>query len=771
MLLGAAVIAAESQAQLRIVTYNSIQGPHPGFDTVVQAIGEESYSGFAKPIDVLLLQEQNDILSPTGSTRQIVDILNGIYGPGTYASGVQVGGPPFSGIRQAIVYNTNTVELVDEIAFGSISSEGAARQTLRYQLRPVGYDSAADFYAYNNHYKASDGTSEAAQRYNEAIAVRANADALGEGAHAIFAGDFNTYRSSEPGFQHLISEGPGQANDPINQIGSWTNNSTYAQWHTQSPCENDCTGGFASGGVDDRFDFQLVTGEFLDSEGLSYIPDSYHTFGNNGSTFNNAINVGNTINFQGISSFTKTEVLNALESASDHLPVVADYQIPAMLEALAETIPSTIGVGQNVTLDLFIRNAASAITALGADELDFTFTTTGALSGGGMGVRNALDPALAFPITLDTSTQGAKSGSIIVQSSSQGAGNAFVNIPISFQVGEPNPTAEQVIARALYPNVADDLNVTTFAFGGAFTSEVPAGNLPVGSDARTLAFASTGDMFGIEDRNDAPASALLDNTAIGSPSDASGIVRGSDFANFFGVADTENNDNAGPLTATWTFDISQALGDLKVSIDMAAMGDFEVSGDIIRFETSMDGSPFSTLFEATVDEAISQDYVMESGAIRTLNDPLLMEGQLLTNSFATFTKALSGVGQELIVRFTAALNADEEVFAFRNLEISGLVELPGLAGDYNGDGFVNLADYTVWRDNLGATVDAGTGADGNGNGTIDADDYQLWKTNFGNSSGEVAGVTAQVPEPSTLATIALAAVCFFLGRSRTKLAA
>ncbi len=48
-------------------------------------------------------------------------------------------------------------------------------------------------------------------------------------------------------------------------------------------------------------------------------------------------------------------------------------------------------------------------------------------------------------------------------------------------------------------------------------------------------------------------------------------------------------------------------------------------------------------------------------------------------------------------------------------------------GDYNQNLDVSLADYTVWRDNLG-----GTGAgDGDEDGDIDQDDYQLWKDYFG----------------------------------------
>jgi hypothetical protein len=52
-------------------------------------------------------------------------------------------------------------------------------------------------------------------------------------------------------------------------------------------------------------------------------------------------------------------------------------------------------------------------------------------------------------------------------------------------------------------------------------------------------------------------------------------------------------------------------------------------------------------------------------------------------------------------------------------------------GDYNENGIVDAADYTLWRNTLGTSVANGTGADGNANGTIDQGDYDNWKANFG----------------------------------------
>ena len=323
------LLAGTASGQLRVVTYNTAGGPRSEMEIVFRALGEEERNGIAKPIDVLLVQEQT---SWNTTTQDIVNMLNGMYGAGTYGLGMLDGGTMGSG-RPGLVYNTSTVQLIEAIAFGELGGSLQARQTLRYQLRPVGFDSSADFYAYNSHYKADTGSTNEERRLAEATAIREDADALGEGAHIVYAGDHNMYRGSEPAFQTLIGAGAGQAFDPINRIGDWTFNSSFADVHTQAPCLTDCI--LTGGGMDDRFDFQLVTGEFLDGEGLSYVPSSYRAFGNNGSTFNTDINAGcdtingctNTYVFSGVTSYTKKQILDALKTASDHIPVVADYQL------------------------------------------------------------------------------------------------------------------------------------------------------------------------------------------------------------------------------------------------------------------------------------------------------------------------------------------------------------------------------------------------------------------------------------------------------------
>jgi T5SS/PEP-CTERM-associated repeat protein len=75
------------------------------------------------------------------------------------------------------------------------------------------------------------------------------------------------------------------------------------------------------------------------------------------------------------------------------------------------------------------------------------------------------------------------------------------------------------------------------------------------------------------------------------------------------------------------------------------------------------------------------------------------------------------------------------------------VQSAPLYGDYNQDGIVDAADYTVWRDELGS----GTSLPNDDTAGVGIDDYTRWKMHFGETGGSGAGasVKATVPEPAT----------------------
>ncbi|WP_228714458.1 autotransporter-associated beta strand repeat-containing protein [Posidoniimonas corsicana] len=90
----------------------------------------------------------------------------------------------------------------------------------------------------------------------------------------------------------------------------------------------------------------------------------------------------------------------------------------------------------------------------------------------------------------------------------------------------------------------------------------------------------------------------------------------------------------------------------------------------------------------------------------------------------------------------------------------------GLAGDFNADGVVDAADYSVWRDNLGALDEDSLSGNGSNSGGVDAADYELWRSNFGAMALDAAH-PAYVPEPTFSGVLAV--VCWFLAHRRRQL--
>lgn len=107
-------------------------------------------------------------------------------------------------------------------------------------------------------------------------------------------------------------------------------------------------------------------------------------------------------------------------------------------------------------------------------------------------------------------------------------------------------------------------------------------------------------------------------------------------------------------------------------------------------------------------------------------------------------------------KFAIGVKAKDGSISFGNSGLSGfsfdiLPAAAPLTGDYNGDGAVNAADYTVWRDTLTQTVTPGDGADGDNSGVIDAGDYTIWVNNYGSPAP-----SSSIPEPTAVVLVAMA---------------
>lgn len=340
-LLGLAALslpATSSALTLRIVTYNiaaDIDGytaTRPGLDTVLEAIGQQNVNGLAQPADIIALEETT---SNTATVTPLAATLNAYYGASLYATssyqGTEVGNSPGTGNGpNAVIYNTQILVLLASVGVGTPqgSTNGEYRQIVRYEFEPVGGTVASAFYVYVSHMKSSySGTTAAVQaaRAQEAQMLRNDSAALSANACVLYMGDFNLDGSTEAAYQTLTATGTAQGIDPFN-YNPQNNNETW-DTATYAPILTE-----SSTALDYRDDIQFISANVFNgtvSGGLTYIVGSYRTFGNNGTTgYDKSVNsVSNTAlnNLQG--PITAASALSALTTASDHLPVVADYSI------------------------------------------------------------------------------------------------------------------------------------------------------------------------------------------------------------------------------------------------------------------------------------------------------------------------------------------------------------------------------------------------------------------------------------------------------------
>jgi hypothetical protein len=174
----------------------------------------------------------------------------------------------------------------------------------------------------------------------------------------LFMGDFNIYTSSEPAYQLLLNYTNPELNfyDPINTPGSWNNNSYYSNVHSQSTHsgQNDCA---ASGGMDDRFDFVLISDNIKHgSNSVKYVDGSYTTIGQDGEHFNQSINAPPT------NLSAPLNVIDALYGNSDHLPISIKLSIDKTLGVHEHTLFSEISTNNPVAEVLELNIRSSVVT-------------------------------------------------------------------------------------------------------------------------------------------------------------------------------------------------------------------------------------------------------------------------------------------------------------------------------------------------------------------------------------------------------------------------
>ncbi len=230
------------------------------------------------------------------------------------------------------------------------------------------------------------------------------------------------------------------------------------------------------------------------------------------------------------------------------------------------------------------------------------------------------------------------------------------------------------------------------------------------------------------------------------------------------VVDTLPGNHA---TDNFTYPVAQYDHDFdnNNSVDslFAVTGGFVYRGDAVP---ALRGKYFfgdfseidDPIFVADIDELVQRE---DFSNLSNLNDGLLapIEAVQLTDngspiSFLQLVRNASGnqgLGRHDL-RY--GLGPDNEIYVLnkrdgrvrRFASVSGLLE-----GDFNGDGEVDAADYTVWRDGLGEMYSQA--------------DYQVWANNFGATSSS-ASSSAAVPEPTSSLLMLLTSASTLISRRR-----
>lgn len=403
--LMAALLFAPAAQALRLLNYNLTNYPNqsvvrnPRYRTIIQPLSP----------DIVVGQEMTGTgATPPGLNDFLTNVLNTLE-PGQWAVA-----PFFNGndTDNVLYYKPSKVTVINSRAFYP-NPATSLRYVTAWQLQPVGYtSSAASFWVYSTHLKASMGFET--DRFNEAVGIRNDMNALAAGTHAILCGDYNMYTSTEPAYGRFTgsqADNDGRLYDPMNPtLGtqSWNNSSGFATIHTQCPCLNNCPGfGFSGGGLDDRFDLLLPTMAFQDGVGLELIPGSYVSVGNDGQHFNKDLNALPVIP-------EGQAYADALVGASDHLPVRVDIRLAARFLASPGAIAfGTVITGAVASQNLSISNPATAP----ADNLDYSMTADAGFTapGGAFAVAPGAAPGV-HSISMSTATPGVKSGAVHVAS-------------------------------------------------------------------------------------------------------------------------------------------------------------------------------------------------------------------------------------------------------------------------------------------------------------------------------------------------------------------
>ena len=303
-----------AQEQAIIMSYNVLNFPTGNLagreDTLKQLID------LVQP-DLFLVQE---LKSDSGLQLILNESFSGLsatYAATTYVP--QQSNPSSNWkLQQAMIYNTDMFGMEDE-SYLMTATRDINKFQLYYKNPNLALGADTIFvYVFVAHLKSSQGTSNEEARLEMVQTLTTHLAYLPSNANVIFAGDFNVYSSEEPAYQEILDISNFiQLRDPIDTPGNWTSGSFEPKSVlTQSTRSSSIFGDGAGGGVDDRFDFVMLSANmFHNWNTVVYESDSYYALGNTGSCYNSSITDCSDGQWS-------NQTLSSLYFMSDHLPIV-----------------------------------------------------------------------------------------------------------------------------------------------------------------------------------------------------------------------------------------------------------------------------------------------------------------------------------------------------------------------------------------------------------------------------------------------------------------
>ncbi len=315
-----AVLAFHANGQIKMMSYNILN--YPTSELLGRADTLQGLIDYVEP-DILMVQE----LKSAWGLEQLLTISfanqEGNFAASEFVP--QQGNPGNSNsLQQAIIYDTDKLTLYSQAEV--ITTYRDVNEFVLYlndELLADGADTTF-LYMYVTHLKSSSGNANEQLRLEMVEAWREYLDEnVADDAMVIMAGDFNLYSSTEPAYELLLGEDENiPMNDPLDAPGVWTDSGyPNKEYLTQSTRSQVIFGDGASGGLDDRFDFILVSDNLMDqSNSVHYLEDSYLALGNNGTCYNQDIldcDQSNEVPYS---------ILRSLYYMSDHLPVIMELE-------------------------------------------------------------------------------------------------------------------------------------------------------------------------------------------------------------------------------------------------------------------------------------------------------------------------------------------------------------------------------------------------------------------------------------------------------------